>query len=420
MTVPVLTAVPGRSGEAALVAALAGSGVSVVRRCLDLADLLAAASTGTARAALVSGDLRLLDRDALTRLALAGVAVVGVLDDGSDEEAERRLRQLGVDVVVDPSRGGAALVDAVHRALAVLPAPPRSAWGDPAAAATATAADEALSAAAGGSGRVVAVWGPRGAPGRSTVALALADELARAGTPALLVDADVQGGVQALLLGVLDEAPGLVAACRAASAGALDVPALAAAARTVAPRLRLLTGISRADRWPELRPAALEVVLDLGRRLGDVVVDCSDALEQDEELSYDTAAPRRHGATLAVLEAADEVLVVGVPDPVGVARLVRGLEELRERVPSAPLRVVLNRVRDEAAATEAETALARWAGVEVAGRVPRDDAALAAAVAAGRPLADVAPRSPARRALRALAGAEGAAPRRGLRRRAGA
>jgi len=86
MTVPVLAAVSGASWEPALVAALEGgtAGLTVVRRCVDLADLLAAAAAGTARVALVSADMRRLDRDALTRLALAQVAVVGLFTPGDD------------------------------------------------------------------------------------------------------------------------------------------------------------------------------------------------------------------------------------------------------------------------------------------------------------------------------------------------
>ncbi len=97
MSVPVLAAVTGASWEAALVAGLerTPSGITVVRRCVDLADLLAAASTGTARGALLSAELRRLDRDALARLAAARVAVVGLYAPG-DEQAETRLRQLGV------------------------------------------------------------------------------------------------------------------------------------------------------------------------------------------------------------------------------------------------------------------------------------------------------------------------------------
>ena len=71
-------------------------------------------------------------------------------------------------------------------------------------------------------GSVVAVWGPTGAPGRTTVAVTLADELARLGSAALLVDADVYGGTVAAVLGLLDESPGLAAACRQAGGERLD------------------------------------------------------------------------------------------------------------------------------------------------------------------------------------------------------
>ena len=198
-----------------------------------------------------------------------------------------------------------------------------------------------------GRGGLVAVWGPAGAPGRTTVAFTVADELAAAGVPTLLADADTYGGSVAQLLGVLDEAPGLAAAARAANAGTLDLPAMAAFARQLpGVPLRLLTGIARADRWPELRPASLDVVWTLARKLAAVtVVDCGFCLEQDEELSFDTIAPQRNGATLATLAQADEILAVGSADPVGLHRLVRGLAELRDAVPRAEVRVILNKVR---------------------------------------------------------------------------
>ncbi len=42
---------------------------------------------------------------------------------------------------------------------------------------------------------------------------------------------------------------------------------------------------------------------------------------------------------------ADEIVVVGSADPVGLTRLARGLVELRERRAGAPVRVVVNRMR---------------------------------------------------------------------------
>jgi Flp pilus assembly CpaE family ATPase len=401
--VPVLTAVTDARWEAALVRAFErdDAAVRVVRRCVDLADLLATAATGTARAVLLSGDLRRLDRDALARLAVAGLAVVGLV---ADEESERRLRQLGVLHVLPgdapPADIAAAVVEAVT---AAGPAgPPLGGDNEGGADGADGAADRAFAAA----GRVVAVWGPTGAPGRTTVAIGLATELAEQGVATMLVDADVYGGAVAQSLGLLDEAPGLAAAARLANNGLLDVPALAGVARSLGEHLRVLTGITRADRWPELRPAAVEHVLALCRGLAAVtVVDCGFALEQDEELAYDHAAARRNGATLAVLGTADTVVAVGAADPVGLQRLVRGLADLAAL--GVRPDVVVNRVRDGLmpgdARREITAALERYAGVTPAAFLPYDLAATDAAARLGRTLAEVAPASPLRFALRDLA-----------------
>jgi len=268
----------------------------------------------------------------------------------------------------------------------------------------------------------VAVWGPTGAPGRTTVAVGLASELALLDRSTLLVDPDVYGGVVAQLLGLLDESPGLAQACRLANSGALDIPSLAALARQVVPSLRVLSGITRADRWPELRPAALDAVLELAAALAQVtVVDLGFCLEQDEELSYDTMAPRRHGATLAVLERADTVVVVGSADPVGLQRLVRGLAELKQPVPGVAPTVVVNRLRASAVPGDSErevrAALARYAGVPSLTVVPLDVAGIDASAAAGQTLAESSPGSPARRAVQQLAASLLGAPLPARRRR---
>ncbi|MDQ1648253.1 MAG: hypothetical protein QOG60_310 [Frankiaceae bacterium] len=428
---PVLCAVPEPHVEESLLARLADrrNGLTVVRRCVDLPDLLAAALAGTARVALVSAGLRRLDRAAVTRLVEAGVAVVGVIDRTADEQAERTLRQLGVDHVVTLPPSGTAgdgLADAVRTAVNELKQRRRGPHALPrtthTSGGTDTAASSPLDAGADFDpdsdnepdvepepGRVLAVWGPTGAPGRSFLSWHLAGELATTGASVLLVDADVYGGTLAQYADVTDEAPGLVAACRAANAGALDVARLAGQARrlqlTGGASLSLLTGIGRASRWPELRPAALARVLDIARRTAaTTVVDCGFNLEEDEELSYDTLAPRRNGATTAVLAAADEVLIIGSADAVGVRRLIVGLTELRETLDAQGadpvVRVVVNRVRgSRREQREITTALARHGDVEPDLLVPFDQDAADRALAAGSPLCQVAPRSPARVAL---------------------
>ena len=413
MPVPVLTAITGAVWESELLTALERGdlGISVVRRCVDLADLLATAATGQARAVLLSADLRRLDRDALGRLAVAGVAVVGLVPP-DDEQAERRLRQLGLLHVLSSDTPPALLAEAVLEAVRTT-APPsagqRRAVADPRTALPHLLEQDVVDIGAElHTGQVVAVWGPTGAPGRTTVAVTLASELAGLDSDTLLIDGDVYGGVVAQVLGLLDEAPGFAAAARLANNGALDLPALADLARGITPTFRVLSGIARADRWPELRPSAVEVVLALARSLAQtVVVDCGFCLEQDEELSYDTAVPRRNGATLAVLEAADVVYAVGSCDPVALQRLVRGLAELREAVPGVQPRVLVNRMRPSGVPGDVEkevrAALSRYAGVESVTFIPSDVVALDRALAAGRTLAEAAPTSPARLAIASLA-----------------
>ena len=176
----------------------------------------------------------------------------------------------------------------------------------------------------------------------------------------------------------------------------------------IRPTLRVLTGIVRPERWPELRPSALDVVLDSARHLASlVVVDLGFCLERDEEIAYDTAAPRRNGAALATLYAADAVLCVGGADPVALQRLVRAVGDLRDVLPDCRPLVVVNRVRRGVVPGDPEreiaAALVRYVGVTDAVYLPDDAAATDAAIGLGRSLGDVAPDSPLRLALVALA-----------------
>ncbi|SFD96866.1 AAA family ATPase [Blastococcus tunisiensis] len=426
MALQVFTAVTGAAWESELVGALdrADHGVTVVRRCVDVADLLAVAATGTGQAALLSAELRRLDADTVARLEAAGVAVVGLVEPG-DERAAGRLRQLGVRQVLPADADPDAIARALREAVAAAITPGRDV-ADPGAALPVLGAPEQPEDRPAGRGRVVAVWGPTGAPGRTTVAVGVADELSRLGVSTLLVDADVYGGVVAQLLGLLDESPGLAGAARLAATGNLDSAGLVRLAWAVRPHLRVLTGLARADRWPELRPRAVTAVLEEARRLADVtVVDCGFNLEDDEELSFDTVAPRRNGATLAVLDAADTVVCVSGADPVALQRSIRALDELREVRPDVEPVLVVNQVRRGPVPgdphREIGEALERFAGRDARSFLSADRRATDAALASGRPLAEVAPRSPLRVELRALAASLAdvplpAARRRGLRR----
>ncbi|MEX5269087.1 CpaE family protein [Kocuria sabuli] len=392
--------------------------VTVVRRCLDLTELLAAARAGLGRAALVAEGAEDLTASLLEQVRLGG-AVLLVLE-GHDHH---RLAGLGAVVVperADPADAACLVEEAVAAAAG---APSAVGYADVVATAPeqrnpggALRPDEETSPGAepaGPPGRIVAVWGPTGAPGRTTVAVNLAAELALLGEDTALVDADTYGPSVAAALGMLDEAAGLAQACRLADQGRLDGPALRRTAADVAVAgrtVRVLTGLTRQDRWPELRSGAVAAVLERSaQEFGTTVVDCGFALEADEELTLDTMAPRRHAAALTVLERADVVVAVGAADTIGVPRLIRGLPDVAAAAPGARLVVAVNKLRRSAAGRSPELAIQEaWArfgsGPAVEHFVPWNPEAFDEALLAGAVLAETAAGSSARTALRLLAG----------------
>jgi len=387
--------------------------VTVVRRCNDVVELIAACQTGLARAAIIAPGAVELTASLVDRLRFAGVVIIA-LSDGVPTSGAAALE--GVEYV-ESSVGPAALAEAVGQAVERFDAGaarPREtlAYADPLHSPEIAVPSSVDVAEEPGEGRIVAVWGPPGGPGRTTVAINMAAELAAAGISVLLVDADTYGASIGASLGLLDESAGLAQACRIADQGGFNGAALGRIAVSVAikgARLRVLTGITRADRWPELRPAALGQVLDAGRALADVtIVDCGFCLEADEELSFDTLAPRRNGAALRCLEAADSVIAVGGADAIGVPRMVKALAELADAVPTAAPRVVFNKVRAASVGHAPETQLREaWErfgpAAAISAFLPVDYAAADRALLAGTALLETAPGSPLRAAIAELA-----------------
>lgn len=405
MSTGVLVAVGAAEFEFDVLTAAASRDLHVVRRCVDVADLLATAASRQAAVALVSSALLGLDTEVLDRLRRERVLVVGVADDDLSLQATL-LRRLGVDAVVTVDEL-VDLADVVAGLLAAGPAP-TEASGEATAETLLVSGLSGVAAAdaEGGRGQVLAVWGPTGAPGRSVTALGLAASCADLGRSTLLIDADVYGGSQAQLLGLLDESSGLLAAARSANRGGLDRGQLAGHARAVTATLRVLTGLPRSDRWVELSPILLRRVVDTARTLCDVVIiDCAFSIELDEEISYDTAAPRRNGATLTALEVADRVVVVGAADPVGLGRLFRALSDLAAHVPGATTSVVINRARSSLGWSNDDVAdtVRRSCQLEVEAFLPDDPTACDRALVHGRSLVDVMPGAKLTKAHRRLA-----------------
>ena len=458
--------------------------VTVVRRCLDLAELLACAHTRMAHVALVAegaeeliaslldqletDDLRVLvveghDESRVQRLGVGSVppdatgeelariitrAMLGparspssVRDDGAAAPGERPAPERGAtsNGAAAPeihSDGPASREDAAgrasNRAIADFASSPDSApgeghigpddaglgsgsavlgesSGDPA---TAHDPDESDALDHAEACRLIAVWGPAGAPGRTVTSLNLAAELALLGRRVLLVDADTYAASVAASLGMLDEAAGLAQACRLADQARLDREGLRRCASTVSvagASLDVLTGITRYDRWPEIRGSALDLVLDRAREDYDtVVVDTAFGLESDEEISSDFMAPRRNAGTLTAVAAADVVIALGAADTLGVPRLVKALPDLLDAAPDARVVVVMNKLRAAATGRSAvESVREAWErfspGYPVAHTLSWDAKACDDALLAGAVLAETAPRSALRHEMSALA-----------------
>jgi len=257
-------------------------------------------------------------------------------------------------------------------------------------------------------GRILAVWGAAGAPGRTTLAIEISAELARDGRRVGLVDADTHAPSVAMLTGLPDEGPGFAAACRAAERGTLTVAELERVAQPLGD-VAVLTGINRPNRWPELTAARVDGALRQCRTwVDDLIVDVASPLERDEEIVSDLDGPRRNAAGLAALAAADAVIAVVGADPVGVSRFVRGYPDLRAAVGAAGIHVVVNKTRSSTLGVDARgqirRTLERYTGISDTWFVPWDPKAADAAVLQAQPVGRVAPRSALSSAVRRFVG----------------
>lgn len=340
----------------------------------------------------------------------AEVYIVSRYFPGTDPELRERARKLGVKVLgygrgLSADWGLAAEVEAGCSADDLCQAVRDCARSEvPQEPAIPPAAD-----AQRRSGRTVVVWGADGAPGRSTIAASLADICSRS-AQTLLVDADTVHAGQAVLLGLLDDSSKIAALCR--SADSLSDSIIARCVSEVRPGFHVVTGLSRSDRWPEVRAAALSLVLDeLAGRYDVVIVDVSARIDPDDPLAdpfYD-----RHAATRAALEAADDVIVVGAAELPSLVRLMGLLTS--ERVRRAErVHTVVNRVRQAAVGPDPEErirrALERFTGVSSPVLLPDSRDALDRAVLAGTTIIESAPKDPLSRSLRDFAESIGLVP----------
>ncbi len=329
-------------------------------KCVSAEELRARLASGRAfSAVIVDATAPGLDRDLIELARGAGCAVI-VVDDG---RAAREWATLGASAVLPSPFGRDDLVDVLtahatligrgdDRATDELPPRPPAGWRAP----------------------VVAVTGP-GGTGASTIATAIAQGLAGdARYTGLVVLADLAlDADQAMLHDAGDVVPGvqeLVEAHRAGDASAHDIRALTFSVPSR--QYHLLLGLRRHRDWATIRPRAFAAAFDNLRRAYKVVVaDCSPDLEGEDECGSIDVEERNTMARTAV-QAADVVVVVGLPGPKGLHRLVR-LVQAVVALAVEPGRVlpVLNRApRSPRARAELARAFADLTAPLTAGRGP--------------------------------------------------
>ncbi len=228
-------------------------------------------------------------------------------------------------------------------------------------------------------GRVIAVFSPKGGVGTTTIAVNLAAQ--HGATPNVVVDTDLPFGDIAICLGI---EPG---------------NSLADATGSDLDRARLDT-LLRPSSGGEMRalvapsdPARAEVVTsaDVVRTL-DLCREVANATVVDTASAFDDI-------TLAVLELADEIVIVTTPDVASVKNVKIALQTMNQlEIPIDRIRVVVNRLPAKPMLRVAD--IERALGVKVTS-VP-EDPAVARATFHGVPVVTEAPRAPASKALSRL------------------
>lgn len=379
--------------------------VSVSRHVHELSELLGIAQTGVARAALLVSGYEDFTTSLLANLSEHGIGVVAILE---PDESKSFQDITYVSALAEPKEVIEALELAAEEAETVqLTFKSANTHIESLDTNVATVQFEAQKTA-----KIIAVWGPAGAVGRSTIALNCAALLASRQFSVCLIDADTYQPSQSSLLGMLDDYSSLSQLCHLADRGQLEQKDLSEIVSTVKigkGNLDVVTGITRADRWPEIRSQALESVLNvLSQSYDYLFIDTGFSIEADEELSFDGVAPRRNAATLTSLEVADEIVLIGSADTLGIPRLMNAVSELLSspniQVDANAVHVWINKVRTSSIGANPQVQLLQsWERfgpkLEVEGFIPFDLATVDKSWLTGRTWVESAPKTEIAQAL---------------------
>ena len=240
-----------------------------------------------------------------------GRQIVGVFDVEDGADAKRRLLSCGIDNMVEsdaqPEEFLAVVVNLVRMG---------------------STGRELSHPPAVRKGQVVVVGAPQGGCGATEVAV----EIARLGG-SVLVDADdvVPSVAQRVGASLHPNLRTAIDVVHHRSGDLTDV-------LTDAEGFSLVAGLVGGDDRAQVHPGEVEAVVEeLAALRSSVIVNLSSGLERPR------MGDGRFGLAGALVGMADEVVAVGLPDPVGVTRLVRWVSEAQVLNPVAPVHIVMNR-----------------------------------------------------------------------------
>ncbi|MFY9262684.1 MAG: hypothetical protein WBH82_00200 [Arcanobacterium sp.] len=285
----------------------------IARRCADLAEVLAAARAKVGSFAVITASVEFLDVSILSELRdHVGVGIVADTADNLDG-----LRFVDVEIL---SPVAVEIAQRIQHATIVQPVsrPQTSVSGE---------------------GQIIAVWGPPGSHGRSTL---VADMAAHLSAQAVTVDLDMFAPSLAQIFDV-DETSALIGVIRQLDQGReVDLEQFVVSAGKEFGGANVLVGMNSPQRWPEISVSVLPKLWTLLRSsYSAAVVDVSGGLGVRPERRD------RYAVTRASVEQADVVVQVASGTPLGLRRLVDHLEETRGIVTARQI-IVLTGVRSSA------------------------------------------------------------------------
>lgn len=371
------TSITRESVESEVVENMQKLGWQVVLRALDLRQVLNAATSQQLDLVLVGGDRP--DGPTLISLMDSGIRVVAIVD---SPLAAPRFQAYGVaDLVNYEARNQERLL----RDLGVLfksrlPIAHRS--GKP-------------------EGRFFCVTGAAGAPGRTCIALNLAMESADLGRSTLLSEIDRSGGMLAQQLGLINSASSL----SRAMGSRLPITQVAPA---VAGNFHVLTAPLQPAMMADLDP---ELAVELWQRArAEFEISIVDVGPVGDLFEVSRVTRRVERLLIDALAQADGVLMVVTPDPQSVSRTLRALDALYGEFPQIKIELIANRWPQKpgrlhrSEAFSVDDAIGAFADRSLrVHQVPLDLDLFGRALLQGRAIAELAPRSAVRKAIRQLA-----------------